>query len=584
METSTAESSPQEKNRGSSREPKIKWTPHPFIPMPTEEQIRELGSKNLKKLMELHQMREKLIARSREDPYNYGFELPSWKRLRWGFQQKTEMPLDMVVALGGVRSSKSTAFAKLVVEAALNGKDGFIWCFSQNWEKSKNLQQAQIYEMLPPEYRKKTRSTKGYISYTMHSGFTGNNLIIPDTGTKIEFFTYSGFLHNKGSLEGAKIGFPDYDYDYDWVNIGAWLDEYLMGPSLINTLKYRTIDYVSTMGLSFTPKDNFTAFVAQLLQGVETEEFKEADPSILPNERVPLKQLNKSKNAAIVYFPTDENPFGSIWEQTKQKARPESREEKLIRCYGVPSASNAATLPLFSPKVNVLSDTTPNSYGMTFPDVTNTKQFTCYMVMDPASTRNNAVIWAAVNDRQEVFIIREWPDRETYGPWAEFGHPKWKEGPATRKEGLDAAGYVELWKKIEDEEQIKVLERVADSRFFRREDTENRDYFQIFSQHGMHFIGSDGRDEAAGIRTMDRYFSYNTKRPIDPFNRPMMYIHERCGNVIDALGNYTPKSGTAALKDFFDCVRYLVMMNHGRGPYHVGHFGTVVTRQGIGGY
>ena len=99
----------------------------------------------------------------------------------------------------------------------------------------------------------------------------------------------------------------------------------------------------------------------------------------------------------------------------------------------------------------------------------------------------------------EKYIRREWPDRETYGEWAEFGDPKWKYGPAAKKIGLDIAGYVELFEEIEEELGIKVFERIGDSRFFAKENENNDDLFTVFADYDMHFVPSDGRNEEYGI-------------------------------------------------------------------------------------
>lgn len=57
--------------------------------------------------------------------------------------------------------------------------------------------------------------------------------------------------------------------------------------------------------------------------------------------------------------------------------------------------------------------------------------------VDPAGARNFVSIWAAVNEEGDIFIAREWPDRDTFGEWALFGDPKWRYGPASKKIGLN---------------------------------------------------------------------------------------------------------------------------------------------------
>ena len=241
-------------------------------------------------------------------------------------------------------------------------------------------------------------------------------------------------------------------------------------------------------------------------------------------------------------------------------------------------------MPLFNTEVNVLSET-PNKYGKTFPDISDKSEFSCYQVVDPAGARNYVSIWAGVNKDNEVYIRKEFPDRDTYGEWAVFGDPKWKFGPASKKLGLNVEGYVELFNEIEDELNIEVIERIGDSRYFARENENNDDLFTSFYDYGMHFIPSDGRTEDQGITALDEWFSYNPNVEVDEANKPLCYIHKDCGNLIDSLINYNSKGKSdEPLKDFFDVIRYLRMSNSGEGPDHLDHRSLQTTNNTTGGY
>jgi hypothetical protein len=191
-------------------------------------------------------------------------------------------------------------------------------------------------------------------------------------------------------------------------------------------------------------------------------------------------------------------------------------------------------------------------------------------VVDPAGARNYVAIWAGVDRDNNVFIRREFPDRDSYGEWAIFGDPKWRFGPAAKKVGYNVEGYVELFNEIEEELGIEVTERIGDSRYFARENENNDDLFTAFYDFGMNFIPSDGRTEELGITALDEWFSYNPNVPIDEANKPMCYIHKDCGNLIDSLINYNSNGKMdEPLKDFFDVIRYLRMANSGDGPDHI---------------
>ena len=222
---------------------------------------------------------------------------------------------------------------------------------------------------------------------------------------------------------------------------------------------------------------------------------------------------------------------------------------------------------------------------MQFPDISDKSQFSCYQVVDPAGARNYTCIWAGVNEQGEVYIRKEWPDRDSFGEWAIFGDPKWRYGPASKKVGLNVEGYCELFKEIEEDLGIEVTERIGDSRFFAKENENNDDLFTSFYDFGLSFIPSNGAMEDQGITALDDWFNYNPNVGIDASNRPLCYIHKECGNLIESLINYN-KQGKAdePLKDFFDVIRYLRMSNGGEGPDFMSSASMQATRTNTGGY
>lgn len=550
----------------------IEFTPHPILDAPSDEEILLLANKDPKLLEDLHRAHEGRIEAATNDPVRYGFDLDGWGRIRNGLNEYNE-----VLTLGGNRSGKTTGCAKIIMQAVMENMNGHIVCFSQNADTSVKVQQAAMWEMMPKEFRKKTKSTEGYINFSMQNGFTGSSFIFPDTRTRVDFKTYTQFSNNQTILEGMQFGFPSKP---DHLNMGAWLDEYLGDAALVNTLRFRLATFNSKMILGFTPIDGFTPFISEYCTNAETLETREA--SLLNNRQLPIRQYSPNRDAGIVYLHSDENPFGGYKRLSKDlKGRPE--EEILVRAYGVPVKSMTSLLPLFSTEVNVLGDI-PNKYGMKFPDI-NDDDYTIYMVMDPAGARNSVAIWAAVNEEGEIYIFDEFPDRGAYGEWAMFGDPKWKRGPASKKIGYDVQGYTDLFLGIEESHGVEVFERIGDSRYFARENENNDDLFTTFYDHGLVFVPSDGRTQDMGISALDDWFSYNPNASIDEMNKPRCYIHERCGNLIDSLINYNANGkADEPLKDFFDVIRYLRMANRGEGPDHVTNKDMKVTQKTTGGY
>ncbi len=548
----------------------LTFTQHPLLAAPTDEEILLLAKKDPKLLGELHRAHEGRIQASQEDPLRYGFDLAGWERIQEGLSQYNEC-----LTLGGNRSGKTTGCAKILMEAVTENTDGHVVCFSQNADTSVKVQQAAVWEMMPKEFRKKTKGIEGYINYSMQNGFTGSSFIFPDTRTRVDFKTYTQFSNNQTILEGFEFGFSK----PGGLNLGAWLDEYLGDAALVNTLRFRLATRNSKLLIGFTPIDGFTPFISEYLKGAETLETREAE--LLDNKQVPVKQYSPDRDASIVYLHSDENPFGG-YERIAKDLRGRSIEDIMVRAYGIPVKSMTSLLPLFSTEVNVLGDK-PNKYGMQMPEID--KDFTVYQVVDPAGARNYVSLWAAVNEDEDIYILREWPDRATYGEWALFGDPKWKYGPASKKIGLDVRGYVELFEEIEDEMGIKAMERIGDSRYFARENENNTDLFSSFEDYGMIFLPSDGKTEDIGITAVDEWFTYNPNYDIDDANRPRCFIHEDCENLIDSLINYNSNGKMdEALKDFFDLIRYLRMSNGGLGPDHFTSRDMQATSRAQGGY
>ena len=531
------------------------FTQHPMLPSLTDSEVVQLWEKDPELLKRLHRKHEERIQASIDDPLRYGFDLAGWQRIKQALGCSDE-----VLVLGGNRSGKTTACAKAVMQSVIESEDGHIVCFSQNEDTSIKVQQAAVWEMMPREFKKKTKSIEGYINYSMQNGFTAKSFIFPDTRTRVDFKTYTQFSNNQTILEGMEFGFRTSNGH----NIGSWLDEYLGDAALVNTLRFRLATRNSKMLIGFTPIDGFTPFVADYLAGAEIEETRYAE---LLDRDLPVVQDCSERDAKIVYLHSDENPWGG-YQRIQKDLRNSTEEEILVRAYGIPVKSVTSLLPMFSTNVNVI-DEEPNSYGFKMPDITIKKDFTFYHVLDPAGARNFVCIWAAVNEDGDVYVIREWPDRDSYGEWAIFGEPRWRYGPASKKLGLDIASYVDLFHSIEEEMKIEVYERIGDSRYFARENENNEDLFTVFSDCGMDFVPSSGVMEDTGIAALDEWFAYNPNAKIDAANRPRCFISASCGNLIDSLINYNSRGkNDEALKDFFDVMRYLRMINSGDGPEH----------------
>ena len=501
------------------------------------------------RVVEIHQKiqdREATIKLAEEDPLNHGFNLE-----HWGHAEDKLHKCLSVMCLGGNRSGKTEWGARTIVKAAIENPLSVIVCFAQDEDASIRIQQAAVFRNLPPEYKKKAKTETEYINYKVKTGFSGASLIL-ENGSQILFHKYSQFIANRAKFEGLELG----SKTPEWHNVGLWLDEYLEDGDLVETMRFRLATRNSKMILTFTPIDGYTPFVASYLKDVETEITRPA--ALLNDEEVPLIQMNHKKGCGIVYFHSILNPFGGYERIAKELAH-SPRDEILTRAYGIPVKSMTTLFPLFSTSVHVKDKR---------PEI-SPKTHTVYQVVDPAGKRNYVALWAAVDEKGYVSILKEFPDRDTYGAWAEFGDPKWKFGPASKKSGYNVKGYVDLFKDIEEELGVEVFERIGDSRFFASEDSDNMDLFAHFAEHGIHFVASDGRQEELGIAALDEWFHYNPNAEVDHANKPIVSIHSSCGNLIYSIMNYGQNGKKdEPLKDFIDVLRYLRMANAGDGPEH----------------
>ena len=532
----------------------MKWTPHEILTVPTDEELAVMEPRDL---ILLHELREQAIANAQNDPYRYGFRLPHWDRAETQLAE-----VDEILALGGNRSGKTQWGAFSVVRAAIENEGSTIMCFAQTAEVSIRQQQSAVYAWLPPELRTKQTGSSTYISYKAKTGFTDNSLILPNR-SQIIFKTYSQYQNNPTILEGAELG----STKPVWHNIGVWLDEYLLGEDLIGTLRFRLATRNAKMLVTFTPIDGWTEVVKDYLDKAKTIENKEAE--LLNGELVPYVQRSHNRNASVHYFHTKDNPFGG-YERIKRDLQGRSREEILIRAYGVPVKSQATKFPKFNKEVNViLQDQVPKD------------NITRYHIIDPAGSKNWFMCWIAVDGSGTMYVYREWPDLAV-GDWAEWKGGKWMPGDGAKGLGYGIRDYVDLIKECEGAEEIH--ERLIDPRLgaakYQAADGASS-IMEDLNEMEIICLPAPGLEIDDGLQALISKMSWDTSKAMDSVNRPKFYVSEECGNIIAALSEYTGEGGLKeAWKDPVDVLRYAAIA----GIDHVDskHFKT--TRQGGGGY
>jgi hypothetical protein len=533
----------------------LKWKKHEILTPPSQEDLSKMQPE---KLAELHEIYHQAIANADADPYRYGFKLPHWHIANEELAHFNE-----ILCSGGNRSGKTTYAARCVVQAAIENPGSMIFCFAQNNDVSIRQQQSAVYDALPAELRKKVLGAEENISYTRKNGFSKSSLILPGTHSQIVFKTYAQFLNNDTILEGSELG----SREPAWTNIGAWCDEYLIGPELIATLRFRLATRNAKLIVTFTPIDGYTEVVRDYLEGAKTTKTKQA--ALLGGRLVPFVQHSKNRNAAIIYFHSEDNPFGG-YERIASDLKGRSEEDILTRAYGVPTKSASSRFPNFNVEVNVLPH-----------DKMPTKNTTKYMVLDPAGRKNWFMCWIAVDATETFYVYREWPD-VAVGDWAKWHGGKWIGGEGSKGLGYGMKDYVDLILQMESDSNDVIFERLIDPRLgAAKYQAQNgaSSIIEDLENNGLLFVPAPGLDIEDGLQALQTKMAFNRNKPVDGLNRPHFYISDRCQNIITALQEYTGDGGSdEAQKDPIDVLRYAAI----DGIQFVDEKNNKATKRGLG--
>lgn len=446
--------------------------------------------------------------------------------------------------LGGNRSGKSSFMARLAVDMAMTLPECKIRCFHVNEEKSIAEQQSMVWEVLPYRYKTmgKKKGVNFSIQYSQKNGFAGGKLILPPMdgytkGSEIQFNFYQQYRNDAQMAEG-------------WSAHLIWCDEECP-QKLFETLQYRLVDLNGRIVLTFTTLNGWTPLVADIMarKKVLTKRY-----SKLLDREIPYEEESLSRaGTRIYYFWTEDNPFIPT-EQFLADLKTRSDEEKLSRAHGIPTRAAIGKFPKFDDTVHVIEH-------MPWEDDPDTfKDYTRYMVVDPAGNKPWFVIWAAIDPENKIFIYREWPD-ESYGNWGEPGEtPEGKAGAAQKPLGYGINDYVELFADLEKDEEI--AERLIDPRLSQAKTPGREGATTLLTEleaAGLTFIPAPGVDIDDGIALINDRLGYDTTKPVGVMNSPKLFISKECANLIDAMKNYSGYSREETWKDPVDCLRYLLV-------------------------
>jgi hypothetical protein len=298
-----------------------------------------------------------------------------------------------------------------------------------------------------------------------------------------------------------------------------------------------------------------------------------SDRVVIGYERLPIVQRPVSRKGRVLYFWSEDNPFGG-YEQIREELVTAKREVILVRAYGVPTKAMANAFPRFSEKVHVLPEDRLPAKG------------TDYHVVDPCSGRNWAMVWARFDTAGRCFIMDEWPREDRYiegigfpGKWAE---PDGKRHDGRPGEAQKAFGFGLVEYKAEiaavevgsgqlavgSQKKFEVFERIMDSRYGNAQTVAREGATTLIeecAELGLDFLAAPGDAISEGIGLINDWLAYDTTKPVSATNQPRLYVNEKCTNTIYALQEWTGRDGkSGACKDFVDVLRYLLLS--GAGP------------------
>jgi len=570
--------------------------------------------------------RAQAIELMRSDPYHHGWLADKADDFHWEVLRcrlaNPRVPITANV-WGGNGSGKSVLCAAIMARVCVDSQTidssrMIAWAFALNQKNSQEIQQANIYEWFPVEYRDpsgKPFKRNAAAGMTFSAGkFTDNEFKLPN-GSKAEFRFYGDNSDMQRGLEGPRPFFvwSDEEIPQPWIEsinnrlitmagktdafIGKWkrmLEEKQANPSLKFPRDLWWQLYMGVHLISYTCKGGYTPAVRAMNTGATVVRSIEAE--LLPNkdgsgyEKVPELIRSASGNAFAMRFFAWENPWGGNWDGIKAALSGSPREKVLWMAYGVAEQTTDVVMTNWNRAAHVRPETRLPKHG------------TWYLICDPTDAKRNWFMkWYKIDTQQITFLAREWPQEDDHvpgfgllGPWAVPSAGKrfdGDRGPAQKRVIHSFSDYAREIERVESE--IEALEmrlhghsdikdrrrvrRIMDARFANTESMSHADSetaIEAMEKHGYYFepSGKGGGGES-NVRTIKErtgfvqdLLAYDATRvTLDEATgtytfegkAPLLYVCDRCTNTIFTMENWTNRDGgEGACKDPADCDGY----------------------------
>ena len=527
------------------------YLPHPVLDTPNAAALKRLATTaGPAAVVDLLRSWVKAARDMVEDPLRCGYVPDNW---RHADKLYAECKKRLFIG-GGNRAGKTRYCAWKMMQLFLSTPKGRFLCMHESNASSIAVQQAAIYEMIPPELKNVKKSRVVSMDFSLKNGFTDNILIFPN---------------------GAQVMFRNYTQDVRVVQgdefDAAWLDECFTLP-WYDEVGYRLATRRGKCLLSVTPIFGYTSALAEVLDGLTVEEYR---PSELLKDIVNVPGGPKGEMPYIgsapggtraIWFHSDMNIF-SPWDELCLTLEGRSTEDVQVRAYGWVDKISTGSFPKFGNIHVVAPENIP-------------KEGTNYKVLDPAGQRNWFALWGRVDPDGVLWILREWPDFATYGEWAMPDKLKLdgKRGSAqTTGAGRSVGAYRKLFRNREEAWGLgDIFKRIIDPRAGKSAALALRDNAVSLIQllrtpllnaagnvedAGMHYQAASGVQIDEGLIAINSLLDFNTAEPLSFFNQPRLRISSECKNLIWCMTNWknADPADQSASKDPVDALRYLAL-------------------------
>lgn len=586
---------------------------HPVVPWGRGRAAAYLQKHGVKEYNAFMERRNEAIRLELSDPYNYGVELSIWKLadVIWGWITWEQFIQDPIVPVewkecktlerwirdyapifsfliaGGNRASKTEYICKRIVQAAMRYERATIWLFHENYAMSVKYHHSLIHKYLPIDVKNTGKTEIGYVSWSLHNGFSGDKVTFPNAA-EIEFKTYES---RPKSLEGGNLGDPR-----KRPCPGAVGDE-AMPWNFFDTLKYRCTTNRALRLNGYTAIDGSDDITDLYLSG-KTDLL--SGDALIPEvtELLPLVSRDVTNTLATAFFHSRYNPYNPL-KNLQKDVMTEPREKRIVRMAGLPFKRRDMQFPKYKPAIHQ------------FPLERLPKIGTRYVFDDPAGTKNHFIIWVLTDVYERYWVYREWPCVHIPvpgvgrpEPWAITGGGErfkfgGQPGGGSKPFGMKLLDYknefarLEGWWDLqagniplEEMREVNGADEVIYGRFMdakfantpRDNAYETTTLLEEFAEIGMMFesIAGTGRTESDVqlvndlLGYTDEWYTAWQAKQLDPSvslpinGGPRLFICDQCENVDFALKQFTGEGGTKeATKDPIDCLKFLACAQPG---------------------